>query len=148
MKTTIVMDLDGTLFDATHRQHHAQAGEWHEFHGACSLDKPFEDTLALAHMAPRQGYGLIYLTGRNDMYRSVTLNKLMKHDCPIGPLLMRPDKNFESDVIVKPRLLGQYFGSIKRATESVLCILEDRQAMTDEWRRLGFRCWQVQEGAY
>ena len=32
--------------------------------------------------------------------------------------------------------------------EEVLVILEDRDRVVEEWRNLGFNCWQVRAGGY
>lgn len=149
MKNTIVVDLDGTLCDCSHRVHLAQAKQWEEFHKGIPEDKVYEDVHQI--MSALLGYyDIILLTSRDEKTRQATMdwfeaNKILDF---VDELLMRPEGNHESDHILKPRLLMEYFGSLERAKEKVLFILEDRDKVVQIWRDLGFRCWQVQAGAY
>lgn len=144
----IIIDLDGTLCDSGWRTHHAQNNEWDKFHRKSSRDMPFEDVKELVNMCAASGMWTIALTGRSSEYRNITMNWFLDHNIKMAGLLMRPEGDYRSDTVIKPELLGNYFGSITRATERVICILEDRDKMVKHWRGLGFRCWQVQEGEY
>jgi FMN phosphatase YigB (HAD superfamily) len=146
----IVFDLDGTLADSSHREHLAQSKQWDEFHSASYQDPLNDDVAFLLRSAPLNGCCGMVLTGRNKKYWSTTLT-WFSHKGILGlvdELLMRPDDDFSSDAVVKPRLLAEYFGSIERAREDVVVILEDREKMVECWRNLEFKCWQVRTGAY
>ena len=62
----IVVDLDGTLCDCSHRLEYAQSKQWDEFHKRCSEDaviKPIADLIvSLNHV----DYRTIAVTGRNE----------------------------------------------------------------------------------
>jgi FMN phosphatase YigB (HAD superfamily) len=147
-KDTIVIDLDGTLCDCSPRIHLAQAKQWDEFHAGMGEDKIREDVALL--MDRFSGYMIIILTGRDEAYRKPTEDWLRESGVgwTVDALLMRPDGNREQDHVLKPRLLAEHFGSLDRARKAVLMILEDRDRVVQEWRDLGFTCWQVQAGAY
>lgn len=88
--------------------------------------------------------------GRPERYRAVTYDWLERHDLRsvIDGLLMRPDGERMQDGELKLRLLDGYFGSRSRALRRVAFILEDRERVVTAYRGAGFRCWQVQPGAF
>ena len=148
MKNCIVVDLDGTVCDSSHRDHLAQAGQWDDFHKALTDDKPWKDAKELIFAMNQYGMNTIAVTGRNERHRCRTLGWLRLNEIEIDMLLMRRDDDFRSDTEVKPALLSEHFGSMQIALESVLFILDDRDKVVQKWRDLGFRCWQVQPGGY
>lgn len=141
-----VVDLDGTLCDSRHRQHLAEAKQWDEFHSRLSLDNPYPDVGAFIQSYPISQF--ICLTGRPENYRMETEKWLIRHSIPINALLMRPENDFESDTVVKPRLLYSFLGGRESALKLVTGILEDRDIMVEKWREEGFHCWQVRPGGY
>jgi hypothetical protein len=144
---TIVVDLDGTICDARHRQHLAQAKEWESFHCKLAEDNPWPDVPWLLKLLPMET-NVVGLTGRPDNYRSLTMDWLMRHDILLDHLLMRPAGNFDPDIVIKPRMLFDFFGTEEKARREVAMILEDRDVVVDRWRELGFNCWQVRASGY
>ena len=147
MKTTIIIDLDGTLCNSGHRQHYAVAKDWAQFHGCLMQDEPNADVQGLIAALP-ENWTRIALTARPEPYRTQTIEWLLSHGIAIDTLLMRPANDFNSDTIVKPALLNRHFGSHEVALQHVAFILDDRDAIVEAWRNLGYRCWQVQPGGY
>lgn len=143
-KTVVVCDLDGTLGDAAHRQHLAQAQEWDTFNAASWHDEPIAATTEALAAFMARGYIIVLCTGRNEKYRELTLEWLKIHNIAYHRLLMRPEANFDSDTVVKPLLLTEH----GYPPEKVLCILEDRTKVVATWRELGYTCWQVAAGSY
>ncbi len=144
----VVCDLDGTLCNSAHREHLARHGEWAQFHMLLTADQPHEDVRAVVNTLQRAGNYIVGLTGRIERWRPATLDWLRNHNVALDDLLMRPDDDFTPDVKLKPRLVLGMFGSPDVARQEVLLILEDRDRMVEEWRNLGFRCWQTQPGGY
>lgn len=145
----IVVDLDGTLCNAGHRDHHAVAGQWDEFHSRLMDDEPWPDVKAFLDLfwsasSESENYHIIGLTGRPEQWRGKTYEWLQKHSIALDALLMRPDRDWSPDAELKPRLLESYAPS----KEDVLFILEDREKVVDAWRNLGYNCWQVRPGGY
>lgn len=159
MRKIIVCDLDGTLSDCKHRQHLAAAGDWDGFHALMHKDPPVAAVLNFLDSAyDILDWRVIFLTGRPEAFRSVTV-KWLDEICGFGPeryidLLMRPKDDWDSDIIVKPRLLYESLneGVLGPLTEGYdkerLLFLEDRDRVTAMWRDLGYTCWQVAEGAF
>lgn len=90
----VVCDLDGTLCDATHRNHMLlnKPVDWEAYCQACDLDLPILATKALLQSLASH-IGVIYLTGRKITSWSKTLRWLRDHDMvgrDQGELIMRP----------------------------------------------------------
>lgn len=145
----IVMDLDGTLCDISHRVHLAQAKQWDAFHDGILADKVREDAREFLSVMAKH-YKIAFLTGRNERYRGVTVRWLndngLYYCCDL--LLMRPDDNRDPDHELKLRLLDGAFHTREAALENVLLILDDRDKVVEAFRNAGFNCWQVTAGLY
>lgn len=148
-KCWIVVDLDGTLCDCSHRVHWAQAKQWDEFHAGIPEDKPHDDVVALVSLAS-QNYEVLVCTGRNESHRKATIEWLRNHGLEevVTDVLMRPDNDRSPDHELKIRLVCEYFGGMDNALNSVLLVLDDRDKVVEAWRDSGFKCWQVQQGSY
>lgn len=146
----IVVDLDGTLCNDTHRKYHLDAKDWDAYHLASKDDEPWEDVLDTMNILDLSNKTtFVACTGRNEEYRDITMDWFNRFDVPIDLLLMRPNGNYQPDHELKPALLSDHFGlSHGELREHVLFILEDRDKVVDAWRALGHRCWQVQPGGF
>ena len=92
-----IIDLDGTLYDNSHRQHlipadRSNTAGWVEFNCACTDDVLREDMSDLVRSILCSGREVIFLTGRGTAAREQTMQRLLKDfnfiDKP--PLIMRP----------------------------------------------------------
>jgi hypothetical protein len=88
----IIFDIDGTVADCRHRQHHVTrtVPDWESFFAASDIDGPLTEGVALAleHAATRR---LLWLTGRPERYRPGTIRWLQDHGLPTTRLHMRPN---------------------------------------------------------
>ncbi len=148
MKNWIVMDLDGTLCDCSHRVHLAQAKQWDEFHAGIPDDKPNQEVVKLLERFTE--YEVLLCTGRDEKYRDPTERWLHDNGLSqyITAMVMRPDDDHSSDHELKPRLVDEFFGSRQAALDAVLLVLDDRDRVVEAWRDARFKCWQVQVGSY
>jgi FMN phosphatase YigB (HAD superfamily) len=148
-KKWIVIDLDGTLCDCSHRVHLAQNKQWEEFHAGIPNDKPYKEAVEFLE-AVSEKFNIVICSGREEKHQPQTVDWLFSHmlDAHITAILMRPEGDFSSDHELKLRLLDEFFGSREKALESVLMILDDRDKVVQAFRDAGFRCWQVQAGSY
>lgn len=144
----IIVDLDGTLYDASNRNHLAQAGLWDDFHRASTTDNPNHDVRAVVDALQEAGHTLLGVTGRNERYRPITLSWLMRWQIHLDDLLMRPDDNFTSDAVIKVKLVENWLAEHAMDRREVLLALEDRDKMVDAWRNWGIPCHQVRPGGY
>lgn len=145
----IIVDLDGTLCDCSHRIHHAHAGEWDAFNSELGGDKVFFDVAKLITAFGSLGHRIMAVTGREEKWRHATLKWLAKHDIVFDDLIMRPANDYRPDAVVKIEMLCQHTGASKEELkDKVLFVLDDRDVVVEAWRNLGLRCWQVQPGGY
>lgn len=147
-RNVVIVDLDGTLCNSSHRDHLAHQKLWDEFNAASANDEPWEDVAVLIKSMQLQGFKFYGLTGRSHKWYSVTLAWLMRHGITLDALMMRPEGDWSSDHDLKPKMLAAMFGDMESAKGRVLFILDDRDKVVEAWRNHGFRCWQVQPGGY
>ena len=146
----IVVDLDGTLADCSHRIDFAHAKDWDSFHAACPEDPVFEDVknAVISILSFGVNLNVIICTGRNEKYRKQTTDWLSKHGFLPDVLLMRPDNDWSKDGELKTKLLSEHFGSLEEARRRVLFILDDRDSSVEGLRNAGFPVWQVRPSGY
>lgn len=144
----IVVDLDGTLTDCSHRVHLAQAGQWEDFNAACREDKIRPEVLAAFHSAQQCKYNTMILSGRDRKYLKLTMDWLREHSIAPDILLMRDSGDFRSDHEVKISLLESFFGSKTGVLNAVLFCLDDREKVVEALRDYGLMVWQVRQGDY
>lgn len=152
---TIVIDLDGTLCDSAHRDHHARNSDWDQFHALLTEDEPHPDVLwfikAMSWDAVNADVELIGCTGRNERWRIATEKWLMEHGALLDCVLMRPDFDFRPDHDLKIEMLEEWHyesGAEGRPQDRVAFILEDREKVVEAWRNAGYNCWQVRPGNF
>jgi predicted kinase len=150
----VIIDIDGTIADLTHRRHHVSAGkkEWGKFFEKMGDDLPIYpviDTIQSV-IEGNKDTAFFICTGRPEDNRKVTESWLAYH-CPalwdqVGSdmLLMRPSGDFRSDVIVKSEMLE----NIEGQNFTVVATFDDRQSVVDMWRSRGITCFQCAPGDF
>jgi hypothetical protein len=145
-KDIVIVDLDGTLCDHSHRLHLALAGQWNEYHALCVDDKINEDVSWFLSMLKPDCF-VIVLSGREESVKDQTIQWLVKHDVArfIDEILLRPIGDYTPDIILKPAMMDDYFNGLNWHSR-VLVALDDRDKMIECWRLLGIPAWQVRQG--
>jgi beta-phosphoglucomutase-like phosphatase (HAD superfamily) len=141
----LIVDLDGTLCDSSHRDHLAAQKEWEEFHSLAFLDRPKKLTGKIVNILEEQDWLIVACTGRNEKWRPATIAWLNTHGIAIDFVLMRPDDNYEPDHELKIRMAQEFIAPL--APKEWL-VLDDREKVVEAWRNAGFTCWQVSPGGY
>lgn len=141
----IMVDLDGTLCDASHRVHHLQMKpkNWDAFYGGMSEDEIIPAVELLIKMAYCSDLKIVYLTGRPDNYRAKTEAWLVAHGLS-SDLFMRRAGDYRTDDVVKREI---YEAEIE-PFYNVRFVLEDRSRVVAMWRSLGIPCFQVADGDF
>ena len=157
MRSIVVVDIDGTITDASERAAKYLSKEpkdWDGFYAACGHDKPITEMVRLVE-ALSDSYGIVFCTGRrrstNDATRLWLRQNLQtfrySRSGVMGlPILYRNDGDKRHDTEVKQELLDEYLK--QHPDYRVAFILEDRNSMVKKWRDLGFKCLQVAEGDF
>jgi hypothetical protein len=129
-----VVDVDGVLADMEHRLHHItkRPKDWSSFFAAAADDPPLQEGLAIARRLAKD-HELIYLSGRPERLREVTLDWFLRYDVPPGRLLLRENHDRRPAKFVK---LGILRGLARQRQVSVL--VDDDPAVCETVRQAGF----------
>lgn len=129
-----VIDLDGVVADVSHRVHHVEARpkDWGAFFGAAGKDPLLVEGHAVVTELATE-HEIVYLTGRPDYLRRVTVQWLSRHELPEGRLLMRRRGDFRPSRVAKVEML-------RRLAEDrpVRLLVDDDDEVVAAARRAGF----------
>lgn len=137
MAKIIIFDIDGTLFDKSHRK-----GDVRPTNEQVLADQPIRDVIEIAQMlqAQPEHVTLVFSTGRSILLREVTRQQLTEHGLVVTHLLMRETGwDSMSDADVKQANLKHI------DIQNVLCVFEDKGSCVDMYRDAGltvFHCKQ------
>jgi predicted kinase len=135
----IICDLDGTL--ATHNRRSPYD------YARCGEDSVNEAVASIVATYAKNGYAILYVSGREAWSRQVTADWLTKHNLPFGEphkLMMRATADNRKDYIVK----NEIFDRLIRNEYNIKFVLDDRDQVVKMWRGLGLACLQVNYGAF
>lgn len=145
--SAIIIDLDGTLCDVSHRVHFVKAEppNWPAFFDACVDDTPSPAVAALCRMARCSSYLIVYVSGRPETHRAQTEAWLEQYGLRgYALLLMRAAGDYRQDAIVKREL---YETHVAGRYDVEFCV-DDRDQVVRMWRDLGLICFQVAGGNF
>lgn len=97
----ILVDLDGTITDNTHRLSLIKEKRWDEYFVRAKDDLPHQKEIDLVNEFYTHGFGIILTTGRPEKTRELTVTWLGKYKVKWNHLFMRKDKDFRKNPLVK-----------------------------------------------
>lgn len=141
----IIVDLDGTLCDATRRLHYIKGvnKNWESFFSEMGDDNVNMPVFEIVERFSNT-HQIVYCTGRDERYREVTDIWLNKYKAPGEWLYMRNHKDFRPDFVIKEIALE--FELLTRF--DILFCLEDRTQVVEMYRRHGLTVLQVADGNF
>lgn len=143
LKFAVICDLDGTL--SLFKKDEGGPGHRGPYDATrCDEDTVNLTVLRLLNMYAGIGYQIIYLSGREDIYRAATERFLVKNACPEGPLFMRKKNDTRKDFVVKHEL----FNDNVRGKWNIELVLDDRTQVVRMWRQMGLTVHQVANGDF
>ena len=124
---TVVFDVDGVVADVRHRLHHlaGRSRDWAGFFAEAGADPPLVEGVTLARSLAVE-HEVVWLTGRPEQLRAVTLGWLSGHLCPAGRLVMRPDGDHRPARRFKREALRRL-----RRTDRVVLVVDDDPDVVD-----------------
>jgi hypothetical protein len=143
----IIFDIDGTVANCTHRQHHVQQKprRWDLFNKAIPLDTPHDDIIWLFKLlANEPDTVMLIASGRGEDNRPETEVWLADNAINYKKLYMRRSKDSRPDNIVKKEILDQ----IRAEFGEPYMVFDDRNQVVNMWRENGVRCLQVAPGEF
>lgn len=144
----LIVDLDGTLADCTHRLVHIQKNnkDFDAFYAGIKDDTVIKHIDTLLKLYLSAGYKLYFITGRGGSKQVLddTNEWLKSHGYVNYELHTRRERDYRPDFQVKKELV------IKTglSPQNVDFVLEDRSSVVKMWRSLGFNCLQVADGDF
>lgn len=143
----VIFDIDGTLADCTHRQHHLTGPgkkDWDAFYAAMHDDEPRVGIVRLAQTFVASDLPIILCTGRPESYRERTVAWMAQHGIKFFDLYMRKDGDHRDDTVVKREMLE----SIRSNGLDVVLVIDDRDKVVRMWREEGLTCLQCAPGDF
>lgn len=140
----VIFDIDGTLADVSERLHHIKKKpkDWDAFFKGIPQDKAIRSMVRLCNILYASGIKILLCTGRREKDRTETVKWLAQQGVNYHELILRPDGDRRSDVIVKREMLA----GIDR--NKILFVVEDRNGVVEMWRSEGLVCLQCAPGEF
>lgn len=139
MRPFAIFDMDGTLADASMRQHYVrgEVKDWDTFFSEIDRDPVIQPVAGLYRaLCDSPHYEVAIFTGRPAAYREKTAQWMKKHDLPLSPIYCRKDGDMRHDLIVKREIYEDFI----REGRSVAFVVEDRSSVVKMWRDIGIVC--------
>jgi len=142
----VLFDIDGTLADLSHRTPlvRTKPKNWPEFFRKIPEDKMIWPVFAVLQAMDYMGYRVVLLSGRGEESRKATEEWLKKFRVPHTELLMRPEKDYRPDEIVKKELFEKRFPLEERGF--IIGIFDDRPKVIRMWQSIGLKVFNVGTG--
>lgn len=138
-KKIIICDIDGTIANNDHRQHLLKKfKDWDKFFSQLHLDEPYFEIIEKIKEFKKNGKEIVFITGRPERYRDETNSWLEKYFKFNYELLMRPNNETRSKIIVKTNIFKQNF-----SPEEIKIVFENDNALIKLWRSFGLKTEQV-----
>ena len=109
MRDAVIADLDGTLCDVSSILHHVQGDDrnYAAFHAASAGCPPHVVVVEAVRAAHDAGQAVLVVTGREFVWRDLTLDWLVAHEIPYDELVMRIVGDYRPDDVIKAEMLDQ-----------------------------------------
>ncbi len=144
----VICDIDGTIADTEHRTHFVKKPEgekkdWKGFFGAMADDPVRKDVQEMLIGFYNQGLTIVFLSGRPDTYKQVTLDWLQRHNLTFAfTLIMRRADDKRDDTEVKKEMLDRYFPDHSK----IHTVIDDRPSVIRMWKENGLNVLDVGKG--
>lgn len=144
LENIVVVDIDGTVADCSHRQHHVRGDkkDWKAFFAGMSDDTPRRDVWSDAYgLAEENNARIIFVSARPEDYREVTEEWLGWMQMHHAHLLMRRSGDKRPDTEVKSDIYDKYLSHY-----NIIKVFDDRPSVIQMWRDKGLDVEDVGEG--
>jgi hydroxymethylpyrimidine pyrophosphatase-like HAD family hydrolase len=145
----IIVDVDGTLATFEPEQVRpwvlGDQKHWQPFFLHMENAPAIEPVVKLVRLLKAQGQAILICSGRPDSYRDETLGWIDRNQIPYDQAYLRPDgQDHVADETVKERLLQKMWAD----NYAPWLVLDDRDAVVRQWRRMGLTCLQCASGDF
>lgn len=132
----IIVDLDGTLCDTTHRNCFVDTTgnkkkQWGKFFAGMA-DDALRDEMKSLIDDTHPDCDVVIVTGRPDSYKKVTLDWLSQYGIRYNAIYMRRANDRRPDTVVKQEILDNYLPK-----EKIVMVYDDRGSVIKMWQSNG-----------
>ena len=147
IKQCVLLDLDGTVADLSHRLHYIKNGnrDWKSFFAEVGKDKPIWQVIDVVRALHDEGHYIVAVSGRSNVCEKETIQWLYDNEVPFDDLYMRQEGDYRPDTIVKEEILHQ----LREEGYNPWLAIDDRNRLAKMWRSHGiktFLCDDWEEG--
>lgn len=139
----VVVDLDGTVADLSHRFHWIDREEknWNQFFLECEGDSPIQSTIDMVKQDIADGKQIIFVSGRSDIVRDRTELWVGRHVQEDPIILMRRSFDKRPDTEVKKDIYDKYLKGY-----NILKVYDDRPSVIRMWQAEGLNVIDCGDG--
>lgn len=135
MKYFIICDIDQTIADNKHRQHHLQKNkDWDSFFKNLEDDKPIQKVINRIIFEHENDKKIIFVTGRPEEYRAKTIKWLEKYFNFSIELLMRKNNDKRNKILVKKEIYEVFLAKL-----DILYVIDDDDDLLNMWQAIGLQ---------
>ena len=135
MSKIILCDIDGTVANNEHRQHFLKnKKDWKGFFDDMINDIPIHNVINKVIEEKNAGKEIVFITGRPESYRNVSMVWLSKYFSFNFGLLMREDKDQRNKVIVKKDIFEKKFSK-----SEISYVIDNDKDLLKLWSELGLK---------
>ena len=140
MRECAIFDMDGTLANVSSIRHFVRTKpkDFNRFHAESVNVPPNHDIVGKAQVMCEQGFDIVIVTARREMWRNHTAMWLALNHVPSVALFMRGNKDHRSDVLVKQDIL-----KVIRRSWNVVHAVDDNPSIVALWEREGIPVTKV-----
>jgi hypothetical protein len=133
-KPIILCEIENVVASALVREQTFVDADWDAFHADAINDAPIIDGIEFINSLARN-YMIIGLTTRQERWRNVSMQWLVRHEVRIDKLLMRPDADFSAAPEMKMRLCANELDVL--FPSAVAMIIDPREDVIAAFRERG-----------
>jgi hypothetical protein len=134
----LLCDIDHTITDAAWRD--PWLGQWETYHPKSVDDKPIMPVIKAVNAMALLGWQVVLLTSRNERWRQITLEWLVKHKVLASGLVMRPEDSYLPCHELKIKLAIEIFGP---RLEGIGMVWDNSAQNLEPFQELGITTMQV-----
>jgi hypothetical protein len=147
----IIIDIDGTLANCDHRRHFVDGThdkkDWRSFYEAMehdTLNRWCHELIYNFTQNEGERYDCIFVSGRPEEYREITLKWFLRNNVDWGALFMRKTGDYRDDTIIKEEIYREHI----EPDYNIFFVIDDRAKVVKMWRRLGLVALHCADGDF